>query len=106
MEKRFLLFIFLSLVILTIYQSLVVKPVPKPVPGATAASGATAPAGVRASTPGSPATASPAPTPAIPIVQPAPPPAEVALVGETSERDVTVETENVIAVFTNRGARL
>src|ERR1051326_243971 len=102
MEKRFLLFIFLSLVILTVYQSLVVKPVPKPVPGATAASGATGPAAARASTPASPTTASPAPALAAPIVHPAPPPAEMAaLVGEPSERDVTVETENAIAVFPN-----
>ena len=29
-----------------------------------------------------------------------------ALVGDTAERDVRVETRDVIAVFTNRGARL
>ena len=29
-----------------------------------------------------------------------------AIVGETTERDIRVETREVIAVFTNRGARL
>src|SRR4051812_39175258 len=108
MEKRFLLFIFLSLVILTVYQSLVVKPVPKPVPGATAATGTTTTAARGAVPAPSASTASQAPAAAAVVVPP--PPASVpdvpALVGETSERDVTVETRDVIAVFTNRGARL
>src|SRR4029079_1771718 len=33
-------------------------------------------------------------------------PAAAPVVGETTERDVRVETDAVIAVFTNRGARL
>src|SRR5215831_1642877 len=105
MEKRFLLFIFLSLVILTVYQSLVVKPVPKPAAGAAASSGSTAGRGA-------PPAATPAPTAAAaPAVQPAPPPPQTAsetpaLVGETSEREVKVETRDVTAIFTNRGARL
>ena len=33
-------------------------------------------------------------------------PTVAALVGETSERDVTIDTPHVIAMFTNRGARL
>src|SRR5260370_22432031 len=105
MEKRFLIFIFLSLVILTVYQSLVVKPVPKP--------GQTGPGAAQTSGPAaaSPAAAAPAPAPApnaAPIVQTPPvPAAEIpALVCETSERDVTIETRDVKAVFTNRGARL
>ena len=105
MEKRFVLFIFLSLVILTIYQSLVVKPVAKPTPGATPASGSAAAKPTQASAP-APATA---PTPA-PNVQTQTPPAAAAdvpaLVGDSSERNITVETHDVIAVFTNRGARL
>src|SRR5436190_260924 len=91
MEKRFHLFIFLSLAILTVYQSLVVKPVPKPVPGATVASGAT---GTRSSTTSTTAPAAVAPIPQ-PTEQAAPPPpsADVpALVGETSEREVSVES--------------
>src|SRR5579862_277675 len=104
MEKRFLIFIFLSLVILTIYQSLVVKPVPKPTPGATAASGSTAARTAptaqapQASAPAAPAeTAQAVPAPAVEVA---------ALVGDTTEHEVTVETRDVIAVFTNRGARL
>jgi YidC/Oxa1 family membrane protein insertase len=104
MEKRFLLFIFLSLVILTVYQSLVVKPVPKPAPGAVATSSSASTA-VKPTQPlpSSPAATAAAPTPSVQ----APPTVEVpALVGETSERDVKVETADVTAVFTNRGARL
>ena len=38
---------------------------------------------------------------------PAPPPVpEAAVVGESTERDVVIETQKVRAVFTNRGARL
>src|SRR5436190_13339915 len=112
MEKRFLLFIFLSLAILTIYQSLVVKPVPKPTSRSAPASGSTAATSAQASAPNSPPTAqSPAPASpsSAPAVQAPAPPAAAdvpALVGETSERDVTIETRDVIAVFTNRGARL
>ncbi|HLJ74282.1 MAG TPA: membrane protein insertase YidC [Thermoanaerobaculia bacterium] len=104
MEKRFLLFIFLSLVILTLYQSFVVKPVPKGASGARTA--ATTPTQTAA------AGSTSAPTPQMPATdatQPPkmPAPSEVAaVVGETSERDVTVETPEIIAVFTNRGARL
>src|SRR5437773_3294509 len=109
MEKRFLIFIFLSLVILTVYQSLVVKPIPQP--------GQTGPGAAQTSGPAArPAAAAPAPTPTpnaaptaqAPTVQTPPAPAaEIpALVGETSERDITIETRDVSAVFTNRGARL
>ncbi|HYM25768.1 MAG TPA: membrane protein insertase YidC [Vicinamibacterales bacterium] len=108
MEKRFLLFIFLSLVILTLYQSFVVKLVPKPAPGARTATATQSSA--NAASPSTPAAAAPTPqSVAPPVVQPpaAPAPPEVAaVVGDTSERDVTVETPEVIAVFTNRGARL
>src|SRR5262245_3056705 len=105
MEKRFLLFIFLSLVILTIYQSLVVKPVPKPAPGAP---GVTTTSGGSKPPPPAPSNAAPTQTAVAtaPSVQ-APPAGDVpALVGESAERDVTVQTADVTAVFTNRGARL
>ena len=106
MEKRFLLFIFISLVILTVYQSLVVKPVP-PKPGAAQTSGPTAARGA------TPPTSAPTPSAPVPAIAPAPalepqaaPPEAAALVGDKSERDITVETRDVKAVFTNRGARL
>jgi YidC/Oxa1 family membrane protein insertase len=92
MERRVLLAIFLSFIVLYVYQALFVKPVPKP---------GTAPVG---------SAAKPAPTPAaLPAAPVEPEPAVAAatpLVGDGSERDVRVETRDVVAIFTNRGARL
>ena len=98
MEKRVLLSIFLAFLVLYAWQALFVKPVPKVTPGAaeTAALGA-------------PANAAPASVTAQSSEQPpAPPkaPASEALVAESAERDIRVETRDVIAIFTNRGARL
>src|SRR5438093_9050765 len=100
MERRVLLAIFLAFIVLYVWQALFVKPLPKPAPGATTS----APAG-----PGV-APASPSTGPASPVAGPvapkiAPPSAE-AVVSESTERDIRVETRDVIAVFTNRGARL
>src|ERR1700736_3898954 len=97
METRVLLAIFLSFIVLDAYQALFVKPVPKP---------ATAP-GASTATPTPPTSAVPAAVPP-PAVESEPAAATTAkpLVGDASERDVRVETREVIAVFTNRGARL
>ena len=97
MERRVLLAIFLSFIVLYAYQALFVKPVPKP-----AAAGA--PAGL-AVTPVQP---SPVQPPAAVELEPAAGTAvpATALVGDTGEHDVRVETRDVVAVFTNRGARL
>src|SRR6202011_149908 len=97
MERRVLLAIFLSFIVLYAYQALFVKPVPKP---------ATAP-GASTATPTPPTSAVPAAVPP-PAVESEPAAATTAkpLVGDASERDVRVETRDVIAVFTNRGARL
>jgi YidC/Oxa1 family membrane protein insertase len=108
MEKRVLLAIFLAFLVLYVWQSVFVKPVPKPgAAGTTAAAGA---AGGRGS---AGASAQPTPTDgtangAAAGAKPSTPatPAASALVGDTAERDVRVETSDVIAVFTNRGARL
>src|SRR5215470_9201972 len=99
MERRVLLAIFLSFLVLYVYQALVVKPVPKPVNGPDAQ---TTPA---VSTPSS---SEPVPTPAAPAEAATTPPKPVAqpLVTDSAERDVQIETQDVIAVFTNRGARL
>ncbi|PYR53478.1 MAG: hypothetical protein DMF91_28260 [Acidobacteria bacterium] len=96
MERRVLLAIFLSFLVLYFYQALVVKPVPKP-PAAIATSTA-APQGLPAEAP------RPAPKAPGPVTVSAP--AATALVGDATERDVRVDTRDVIAVFTNRGARL
>ena len=95
MERRVLLAIFLSFLVLYAYQSLLVPP-SKPAPSATPAPTATdAPA------------AAPDPTsaPLASQTQEAGTPAAV-LVGAPMEREVRVETDEVIAVFTNHGARL
>ena len=95
MERRVLFAIVLAFLTLYLWQALFVKPQPKP--AATAGSQATEPARPDPQAPAQPAEAAPAP------------PAREAgtlLVSDTSEQDIRVETRDVIAVFTNRGARL
>ncbi len=105
MERRVLVAIFLSFLVLYVYQALFVKPVPRPV-GVPVSAPATAPnaapTGARDEAPGV--------TSGTPKRETAEGkqtlPAAATVVGETSERDIRVETRDVIAVFTNRGARL
>src|ERR1700686_5325858 len=96
MERRVLLAIFLCFLTLYLWQSVMVKPVPRPATTTPAASatpaGATKPA----------AEASSRGVETAPVTPPSAPP----LISDTSERDVRVETADIIAVFTNRGARL
>src|SRR5262245_645087 len=104
MERRVLLAIFLAFLVLYVWQALFVKPVPKPGTGTTttAAAGnqtAGAPTTTTAAAPTPPGTSPNAEAPA------APAPAK-ALVGDSVERDIRVETQSVVAVFTNKGARL
>src|SRR3954451_22814647 len=102
MERRVLLAIFLAFLVLYTWQALVVKPVPKPAAGAGATpSPVTAPVDAVGSASASPAAADQASAAAKPSVALAP-----ALVAETSEREVRVETRDIIATFTNKGARL
>ncbi len=103
MERRVLLAIFLCFLSLYLWQAVMVKPVPKPgsaSPTATSPS-APSPAAAGAATP----SAQPAAKPVAADSNPAPP-AEAPLVGDASEREIRVDTRDVIAVFTNRGARL
>lgn len=97
MERRVLLAIFLSFLVLYAYQALFVKPVPPPGVDSAASS---APV-----TPTAPSTAASDQNPAS-TTQPPATPAGNPLVADANERDVRVETQDVIAVFTNRGARL
>jgi YidC/Oxa1 family membrane protein insertase len=97
MEKRYLLAVFLCFLVIYVWQALFVKPQPKPAVPPVSAAGA---AGVGA-TGSRPAAAAPAATPGV-----VGPPASTALVADTGERDVRIETAYVIAVFTNRGGRL
>ena len=96
MERRVLVAIFLSFLVLYGYQAFVVKPVPKPAAGTSATAGANRSAASGATKAGSPQAMTSAPAA----------PMAAALVGDSAERDVRVETRDVIAVFTNRGARL
>jgi YidC/Oxa1 family membrane protein insertase len=94
MERRVLLAISLSFVVLFLFQSLVPPP-PEPAPGA-------APAGSAAvATPGAVASGTAAVAPAAPAAATVP-----ALQSDDREREFTVSTNDVEAVFTNRGARL
>jgi YidC/Oxa1 family membrane protein insertase len=115
MERRVLLAIFLSFLVLYAYQAFFVKPAPK-----TATAGSTNSGGIAgspastgsASSPGVPATPSqPGPdashqNPTVQTLAVAPAPGTTALIGAAEENGVRVETPHVIAVFTNRGARL
>jgi YidC/Oxa1 family membrane protein insertase len=93
MERRVLLAIFLAFLTLYLWQALVVPP-PKPAEGETAV--ATAPSGGETS----------APSPREPEPPTAPESVSSPLVAETSERDVRLENQDVVATFTNRGGRL
>src|SRR3954451_18742090 len=103
MERRVLLAIFLAFLVLYTWQALFVKPVPKPATGA-----ATNPSPVTA--PVDPVGGSAAASPAAADQPAVAPKSSVALapalVAETSEREVRVETRDIIATFTNKGARL
>ncbi len=92
MEKRVLLAIVLSFVVLYGYQAMFPPPKPQPKAAATAA-------------PGEPATPASGKTPAAEAAPPAAPEA-AALVADTEERDVTFENQSVSAVFSTRGGVL
>jgi len=85
MERRVLLAVVLSFVVLFAYQALVVKPNSKP---AVPTASATTPAA---------ATATPVEAPAAPPVPTGPLPA--VLTGETAERQIVLETSRVKATF-------
>jgi YidC/Oxa1 family membrane protein insertase len=103
MEKRLLVAIFLSFLVLWGYQVLVLKPAAEKAKREAPAAATTA------ATPGTPAAGAagtaqavaPSATPATPAAAPVEP-----VLADTAERDVVVETRTVRAVFTNRGARL
>jgi YidC/Oxa1 family membrane protein insertase len=99
MEKRVLLAVVLSFVVLYGYQAMF--PPPKPQPKPAAATGGTA---------ASPPSAADAPSGAQALPTPeAPPPSEpaaAAIVADTQEREITFENDSVTAVFTTRGGAL
>jgi YidC/Oxa1 family membrane protein insertase len=97
-EKRLLLAVALSLLVLTAYQLLFAPP-PKPHPSPTPVASAAAPS------PGPSAAPLPGARPGVP--SPAPTPAGVAApVSDEKERRVEVQNTDVAVAFSNRGARL
>ena len=107
MERRVLLAITLSFLVLFLFQRFVMPP-PAPVPAVAPAPAAAPGATTTPSAPASP-TAAPAPNASAPgTVAPAAPvaPAIAATVSEASAREIVVETTKVKAVFSNRGATL
>jgi YidC/Oxa1 family membrane protein insertase len=110
MEKRVLLAITLSFLVLAAYQYLFVKPPqPRPAPVTTGAEGAPGPQQQQAPAPPGDATAQRPSGAVTGLSAQAPTPAPVAvesIVGDSEEREIVVEGEYIRAVFTNRGAQL
>ena len=98
MERRVLLAISLSFLVLFAYQSFFPAPEPGPQQTTTASP--------QSGTPGSVTQAAPSQAAAAPATTAAVAPAGSAVVGDTVEREFTIETTTVRAVFTNRGGRL
>jgi YidC/Oxa1 family membrane protein insertase len=96
MERRVLLAISLSFLVLFLYQTFItpVRP-PAPPTNASASQPSVSVAGVSVPAPGN--LTPEAPVPVAPVT---------TLVGESTEREITIETARVRAVFTNRGGRL
>jgi len=97
-ERRLLLAVALSLLVLTAYQ-LVFAPAPRPSPAA-----AGAPAGSPAASPGVSPSAEPSAAAVPPVPRPTPSP--VARVADERERRVEVQGEDLLVAFANKGARL
>jgi YidC/Oxa1 family membrane protein insertase len=93
MERRVLIAVFLSFLVLYAYQALFVPAPPPEQP-------ATAPTATVAQPP--PAVSQPSAPAAQPDTQPAP----AAVVGDAAEREIVVDTATVRAVLSNRGARV
>jgi YidC/Oxa1 family membrane protein insertase len=103
MERRVFIAIVLSFLVLYFYQAYFAPPPPPSAKPAATASAPAAPA--QAPSDGS---RSPAPSPAAesPASLSSPSREPQAVVGDAAEREITVETGKVTAVFTNRGGRL
>jgi len=100
MEKRVLLAIFLCFLSLYLWQTFVVKPIPKTAPTTAGSASPAAATDTGAVTGTAAATLAEAPPPATTS------PSAGVVTGDTKEKSFRVETKDVIAEFTNRGARL
>jgi YidC/Oxa1 family membrane protein insertase len=100
MERRVLIAVILSFLVLYAYQALFVPPPPARPQDSQAAQ----PVAPTASA--LPPTA-PAPAPTVATPEPAAPPVTAAtVIGETMERGIVVETSTVVATLSNRGGRI
>jgi YidC/Oxa1 family membrane protein insertase len=110
MEKRVLIAVVLSFIVLYGFQALFPPPKPRPAPGASPGSPSTAPgASQPPAVAGTATSANPAPTaPAPTAPAPTPPPTAAAqpLVGDAREREIVVENDAVRAVFSTKGGVL
>ena len=98
MERRILIAVFLSFLVLYAYQALFVPPPPPP-----QTTGSQAPPAA----PVTPSASEPSPrAPAPATNEPAPEPAPAAVVAETAERDIIVDTPTVSATLSNKGGRI
>jgi YidC/Oxa1 family membrane protein insertase len=95
MERRVLLAVILSMAVLYAYQAFLAPPPTEPVTNTPQQS---APQGTGSATAASPSTSA---TPATEVT-----PAPEATLGDTTEREIVVETADVQAVLTNRGGRV
>ena len=105
MERRVLLAVFLSFLVLYVYQALFVPPPVDPPPPASE------PAAQQQQPALAPAAPAPAPLqPPLPAAAAAPPAADLPVpepvVGDAALREIVVENDHIRAVFTNEGARL
>lgn len=98
MERRVLIAVVLSFLVLYAYQALLVPP-PPPSREQTPQTSALPPAAAPPTT----TPTAPAETPA-PVAPPSPAPA--AVIGEAAEREIVVETATVTATLSNRGGRI
>jgi YidC/Oxa1 family membrane protein insertase len=106
MERRVLIAITLSFLVLFLFQRFVMPPAPLEKPAAPSSTASTGTPAATSTPPEAPKTPSNSPAAAAVV-----PSAAVAALGEISvgdqaERTVTIETASVKAVFTNRGGRL
>ena len=101
MERRVLLAIFLAFLTLYLWQAFVMPP-PDPAVVNPEVAGPATPAAL----PGPAAAPAGPSSPAPPAAEPPADSGASPVLGDTAERDITVETQDVTATFTNRGARL
>jgi YidC/Oxa1 family membrane protein insertase len=96
-ERRLLLAVALSLLVLTAYQ-LLLAPTPRPRPSPASPGATTSPA--------APATPSVSPSAPRPAATPVPTPPPVARIADARERRIEVEGADIQVAFANKGARL